>query len=95
MIIGVLKMELSLPGCASLKEKRSRLKPFLARLHREFDVSAAEIDRHDLWGSAVVACAIVTNDAGHAEACLQAIVHWAETHWPDLPLDADEIEIIQ
>jgi len=42
-MIGTLTFHLHLPGCASLKEKRSRLKPLLARLHRQFNVSTAEM----------------------------------------------------
>jgi uncharacterized protein YlxP (DUF503 family) len=41
MSIGILTLEIQLPGCKSLKEKRSRLKPLIARLHREFNVSVA------------------------------------------------------
>jgi uncharacterized protein len=37
-MIGQLTIYLHLPGCASLKEKRGRLKPLLARLHREFNL---------------------------------------------------------
>ncbi|MCJ7708279.1 MAG: DUF503 domain-containing protein, partial [Anaerolineales bacterium] len=43
MHVGALTLELRLPGCSSLKQKRSRLKPLLAALHREFNLSAAEI----------------------------------------------------
>jgi uncharacterized protein YlxP (DUF503 family) len=32
--------------------KRSRLKPLLARLHREFNISVAEVDRNDAWKEA-------------------------------------------
>jgi uncharacterized protein YlxP (DUF503 family) len=45
MSLGLLTIHLHLPGCASLKEKRGRLKPLLTRLHREFNISAAEIDQ--------------------------------------------------
>jgi len=35
-----LVMELEVPGCKSLKEKRGKLQPLLLRLRREFNVSA-------------------------------------------------------
>ncbi|MBA4379619.1 MAG: DUF503 domain-containing protein, partial [Anaerolinea sp.] len=35
-MIGLLTLHLHLPACASLKEKRGRLKPLIHRLHREF-----------------------------------------------------------
>ena len=94
MSAGLLILYLHIPGCTSLKEKRSRLKPFLARLHREFNISVAEIERQDAWHETVVACALVSNDAGHTQRSLQQIVHWVENSWPDLDLVDDHIEII-
>ena len=63
MSIGVLVLILRIPGCASLKEKRGRLKPLLAKLQKEYKLSAAEVDDHDIWGRSVVACALVSNSA--------------------------------
>jgi uncharacterized protein YlxP (DUF503 family) len=94
MPIGLLTLYLNIPGCTSLKEKRSRLKPFIARLHREFNISVAEIDRLDAWQETVVACALVSNNSGYTQRTLQQIVHWVETSWPDLSLFDDQIEII-
>jgi len=64
-LIGVLSIHLRLPGCASLKEKRGRLKPLLTRLHKEFDVSAAEMDLQDKWQETIIACGMVGNDRVH------------------------------
>jgi uncharacterized protein YlxP (DUF503 family) len=94
MAVGILTVYLHLPGCASLKEKRSRLKPLLARLHREFNISVAEIDRQDSWQEAVIACALVSNEKGHADRSLRAVVNWIESAWPDVSLVDDQIEII-
>lgn len=94
MSLGLLTMLLQIPGCRSLKEKRSRLKPLLARLHREFNVSAAEVDRLNAWGEAVLACALVSNDPDHTRRALQGVANWVETSWPDLTLVEDHIELI-
>jgi len=94
MTIGMLTMHLMLPGCNSLKEKRSRLKPVLARLHREFNVSAAEIDRQDSWREAVLACVVVSNDSRHNHQLLQNIITYIETNWPDLSFVDERIESI-
>ena len=71
MIVGVLQIELSIPGAYSLKEKRHVLKGLLERLRRDFAVSAAEVDRQDVWNSAMIGVAFVSNDARHAQAHLQ------------------------
>lgn len=94
MAIGLLTLHIQLPGCTSLKEKRSRLKPLLARLHREFNVSAAEMELMDAWQEAVLACALVSNDRGHTQRALQSIIHWVESTWPDVTVVDDQIELI-
>jgi len=93
--IGVLSLHLRLEGCDSLKAKRRRLKPLLARLPREFNVSVAEVGHLDAWQDTLIACALVSNDAAHAQRALQSVVNWIETHWPDVLLVDDQIEIIQ
>jgi uncharacterized protein len=94
MPIGVLILHIQIPGCTSLKEKRSRLKPLIARLHREFNISVAEVDHLDAWKQAVIACALVSNDHDHIQRVLQHIVHWVESNWPDVSVSSNEIEII-
>jgi uncharacterized protein YlxP (DUF503 family) len=94
MSIGILTLEIHIPGCSSLKEKRGRLKPLLARLHRKFNISVSEIDNNDVWQSAVIACAMVSNDHNHTQRALQKIVDWIETHWPDVTIVGEQFEYI-
>ena len=94
MAIGLLTIKIHIPGCSSLKEKRRRLKPLLARLHREFNISVAEIELQDIWQSAVIACVLVSNDNGHTQRALQQIIHWIETSWPDVTITGEKLEII-
>ena len=53
MSLGLLTIHIHIPGCASLKEKRRRLKPLITRLHREFNISVAEIDLQDSTANGV------------------------------------------
>lgn len=91
MHVIALTVELHIPGCTSLKQKRSRLKPLLARLRREFNVSVAEIDHNDHHQSAVIACVVVSNDARHAQRVLSVIPGWIERNRPDLSLVDDQM----
>lgn len=93
-MIGVLTIHLHLPACSSLKEKRGRLKPLIARLHREFNVSVAEMDLHDMWQEAVIACALVNSDAAHIQRSLQSVGKWVEANWPDGQVIDQKIEIV-
>ena len=87
-------LQVQLPGCKSLKEKRSRLKPLIARLRREFNISVAEIDRHDDWDTATIGCALISNESRYIQSFLQAIIPWLNRNWPDIILIDDHIEIV-
>jgi uncharacterized protein YlxP (DUF503 family) len=91
MHVAALTIELRLPGCRSLKEKRSHLKSLLANIHRDFNVSAAEIDHHDSWQFATIACVVVSNDQAHTQRVLDGIPSWIESRRPDLQVIDDEL----
>ena len=55
MVIGLLRVRLRLHEAASLKEKRSVLKPLMARLRKDHNVAVAEVDDQDIWRSVVLA----------------------------------------
>lgn len=93
-VIATLTMHLHLPACSSLKEKRGRIKPLIARLHREFNVSAAEIDFQDSWQEALIACGMVGNERAHLEQSLRAVATWVSARWPDGMIVQERIEVI-
>ena len=94
MHVAALTIELRFPGCASLKQKRSRIKPLLARLHREFNVSVAEIDHNDHHQLAVIACVVVSNDARHVQRRLASIPNSIDRHRPDIQVIDDRIMLL-
>jgi uncharacterized protein len=94
MSIAVLSLHLHLPGCSSLKEKRSKVKPILSRLHKEFNVSAAEMDLQDVWQDTVIACVTISNDPNQNQRLMQQVVDFTERNWPDLSLVDHRIELI-
>jgi uncharacterized protein YlxP (DUF503 family) len=93
-MVGVLTIHLRLPGCISLKEKRGRLKPLIARLQRRFNLSVAEMDLQDRWQEAVIACAMVNSDRTQLRRSLQGVIKWVEGNWPDGMLLDEKIEIL-
>ena len=93
-MIGVLTIHLHLPACGSLKEKRGRLKPLLARLHRQFNISAAETGLQDKWQEAVITCGMVGNDAAFLQSALETVRKWVHGNWPDGDLVHARIEIV-
>jgi len=93
-MIGTLTMHLHLPGCASLKEKRGRLKPLLARLHRQFNVSTAEMALQDKWQETIITCGMVGNDAAYLRSALEIVRKWVEANWPDGDVLDTKIELL-
>lgn len=91
--IGLLQLYLYIPGCASLKEKRGRVKPLVQRLQREFNLSVAEIDHQDVWQNAVIGCVLISSDSVHARRQLSKVIGWVERHWSDVEVVDETIEI--
>ncbi len=93
-MIGILTIHLHLPGCASLKEKRRRIKPLISRLHREFNVSVAEMDLQDKWTETVIACAMVNSDSVVLRQSLQSVMKWVQANWTNGDVIDMRIEVI-
>lgn len=93
-MLGQLTIHLHLPACNSLKEKRGRIKPLLSRLHREFNVSVAEMALQDMWQEAIIACAMINSDAVVLNRSLHQITQWIESNWPDGAIIDQKIEIL-
>lgn len=70
MFIGVLTLELLIHEAHSLKEKRMVVNSILDRLRARFNVSAAQIDDHDLWQRATLAVVVVSNENKVAQSIL-------------------------
>jgi uncharacterized protein YlxP (DUF503 family) len=94
MVIGVCTIELHIPGNHSLKGKRGILKPILARLRREFNVSAAEVGENDAWQSSSLGLAAVSNEAGYVQGLLEKAVHWLATQHPEVQIVDWQIEVL-
>ena len=93
-MLATLTIHLHLPTCSSLKEKRGRIKPFMSRLHREFNVSVAEMDLHDKWEEAIIVCAMVGNDHAFLQSALQNVAKWVDANWTDGDVWEQKIEIV-
>jgi len=93
-MLSTLTIHLHLPGCASLKEKRGRIKPFLARLHREFNLSVAEIDLQDAHQQAVIGCVMIGSDAAFLQSALETVARWVEANWTDGDVIEQRVEVV-
>jgi ribosome-binding factor A len=73
MVIGILQFELVIEGAESLKDKRSVVRSVKDRLHREHQVSVAEVASQDSLARAVLGLACVATDGARAGQVLDQI----------------------
>jgi uncharacterized protein len=77
MVIGLLTLELHLPGARSLKDKRRVVRGLEGRIRERFNVSVAEVEHQSLWQRARLAVVAVNTDHVHLESTLQAVAREA------------------
>ncbi|MCK6480299.1 MAG: DUF503 domain-containing protein [Planctomycetes bacterium] len=93
MAVAVVQADLLVPGCLSLKEKRSVVKGLLERARSRFNASVAEVGAQDLLQRATVGAALVANDrrllSSEAEALLAFLAGC-----PDVQVLDRQVEIL-
>jgi uncharacterized protein YlxP (DUF503 family) len=72
MVVGTLVLDVLLGDIASLKQKRSVVRPIVAELRRRFEVSAAETGDMDLHRRAELSVALVCSAHAHAVEVLDS-----------------------
>lgn len=74
MVVGVLRLELTIDDAMSLKDKRRVVRSLKDRLAHRHNVSIAETDHLDEHRRAELGLAMVANDRRFVESCLHKIV---------------------
>ena len=78
MVVGVLKLHLTIPENHSLKGKRGVVKRIQARVAQHFNVSVTECGDQDLWQSSLLGFAIAGTNGPIVEASLRRIVDFVD-----------------
>jgi hypothetical protein len=91
--VGLLTAELMIETANSLKDKRQVLKSLIAHLRNEFNVSASEVDDHDVWRRAVIGVAVVASDGRFVNEVLDKVVDHIERD-PRVDLGHYDIETL-
>ncbi len=94
MAVGLLTLHISLSDCHTLKQKRSRIQPILTRLHREYNIAAAETDLQDHHREAVIQCTALSTSSREVQSFLQHVVDFFAENWPDIEIQQYRIECI-
>jgi hypothetical protein len=88
VVVGLLSVELYLPHCLSLKDKRMVLRGVKDRL-RKFNVAVAEVDHVDLWQRAGLGVVAVSNAHDQIEATLESVLAEIERNEPGAVLRSE------
>ena len=78
MVVKLLTVDLIIPGCSSLKEKRYALSSLKTRLRRKFNVAVAEVDHHDKWQRCELAIVTTATDRRTADSQCDKVVRFVE-----------------
>ncbi|HOP32480.1 MAG TPA: DUF503 domain-containing protein [Candidatus Hydrothermia bacterium] len=79
MLIGVLVLDLYLPMCNSLKEKRSVVKRLKDKIRNSFNVSVSELDDQDIWRRTQIGVSCISMNGKDANNILSKIVNLVES----------------
>lgn len=80
MVVASQSWELALPGCRSLKEKRSVVRSLRDRLRSTFNVSVSETGLQDVADRAELSLALVASDGRMAQSVLEKTDRFVEEH---------------
>jgi len=80
MIVGTCLVDLRIPGCRSLKEKRQIVKALKDSIRRKYNISIAELDHHDTWQRTLIGIAAISSNARFANQVLSKVVNVIEAN---------------
>jgi len=73
MFVGVVRIELHIPGVSSLKGKRSVVRGLKERIRQRVHAAVAEVDHQDLWQRATLGVAVVSGESRQVGEMLQSV----------------------
>jgi len=94
MHFGLLTISLKIYGCKSLKEKRGHLLPFENRISKQFNITIAETGYQDSHQDSQITIGLVNNNTAFMQAEFTRIEKWIESHYPDLTIYDQKLEIM-
>jgi uncharacterized protein YlxP (DUF503 family) len=87
MVVGLLILEIVIPGSNSLKEKRLALKSIKDKVGSRFNVSIAEIDFQEKWQRTKLGIVQIGNDYGYIDKNLHSVFNLID--------QSNQVEIVQ
>ena len=78
MLVALSAVDLRIPGCTSLKEKRHVVKSLQAGLRQKFNVAVAEVDHQDQWQRTTLAVSAVGGQGYHLKRVMHEVERFIE-----------------
>ena len=73
MFVGIVRIELHLPGAATLKDKRAVVRGLKDRIRQRALAAVAEVDHLDLWQRAALGVAVVSGERRQVGELLETV----------------------
>jgi uncharacterized protein YlxP (DUF503 family) len=78
VLVALSSLELRIPGCTSLKEKRHVVKGLTSGLRGKFNLAVAEVDHHDQWQRATLGVSAVAGQGYHLRKVMHEVQRFVE-----------------
>jgi uncharacterized protein len=89
MLVAAFRLDLRIPACGSLKEKRHVVKTLTNGIRSTFQVAVAETGYHDTWQRAELGVAAVGSEAYHLKKVMHGVERFVE-RWAEVDIiDSD------
>ncbi|MEQ8767407.1 MAG: DUF503 domain-containing protein [Planctomycetota bacterium] len=93
MFVGILQLDLRIPGAFSLKDKRRVIRRVKDRASNKFNIAIAEVDYLDEHRLTRLGVTTVANDRRVVQSALDQVVNLIESQ-PDIELLDYQVETI-
>lgn len=90
MVVGIVRVDLHLPGARSLKDKRQVVRSMKERIRERVHASVAEVEHQDLWQRAALGIVVVAEDGGQVHELLNSARNIVESFVQTQVLDWQE-----
>jgi uncharacterized protein YlxP (DUF503 family) len=89
MLMAALRLDLRIPACRSLKEKRRVIKTLTNGIRSTYQVAVAETGYHDQWQRTELGVAVVGSEGYHLRKVLHGVERFVE-RWAEVDvIDSD------
>jgi uncharacterized protein len=89
MMMAALRLDLRIPACGSLKEKRHVIKTLASGIRSKFEVAVAETGHQDKWQRAELGVAAVAAEGYHLKKVMHGVERFVE-RWAEVEIiDSD------